>query len=277
MAALYKSDRDRFIKAWQDVSSVVKLGVLEDDKFYDRAKDFLLWKDTDQNWTTLHDYLERNREKTMDKILYTIDENHAANILQVYRGRNIEILCANSPLDPYLMHFLEEKLRPVLFQRIDADVHDDILDKSREKTVLDAQGKTEAVNLADFVRSKLGDDTIEVEAKSQTADSLPGFVMMDEKQRRMRDYLMRLDPEERQKQTPLFGKRTFIINTNSPLIEAIRKIDHKNPDLAKELIHEVYDLALLSQREMDPQALHEFVNRSNRVLEALTAEVLRVV
>ena len=277
LATLYKTDRDRFIKAWQDVSSVVKLGVLEDDKFYDRAKDFLLWKDTDQNWTTLHDYLERNREKTKDKILYTIDEKHAAHILQVYRGRNIEILCANSPLDPYLMHFLEEKLRPVLFQRIDADVHEDILDKSREKTVLDAQGKTEAVNLADFVRSKLGDDTIEVEAKSLTADSLPGFVMMDEKQRRMRDYLMRLDPEERQKQMPLFGKRTFVINTNNPLIEAIRKIDHKNPDLAKELIHEVYDLALLSQREMDPHALHEFVNRSNRVLEALTAEFLRSV
>lgn len=275
LSTLYKTDRERFIKAWQDVSSVVKLGILEDDKFYEKAKDFLIWKDTDQNWTTIQDYLERNQEKTKDKIFYTIDEKHAAHILDVYRGRNIEVLCANSPLDPYLIHYLEDKIRPVLFQRIDAEVHEDILDKSREKTVLDAQGKTEAVNLAEFVRSKLGDDTIEVEAKSLTADSLPGFVMMDEKQRRMRDYMMRLDPEERQKQMPLFGKRTFVINTNNPLIEAIRKIDHKNPDLAKELIHEVYDLALLSQREMDPHALHEFVNRSNRVLEALTAEILK--
>lgn len=275
LSTLFKTDRDRFIQAWQDVSAVVKLGILEDDKFYDRAKDFLLWKDTDQNWTTLSDYLERNREKTKDKVLYTIDEKHAAHILGIYRQRNIEVLCANNPLDPYLIQYLENKLRPVVFQRIDAEVHEDLLDKTREKTILDAQGKTEAVNLAEFIHAKLGDENIKVEAKSLTTDALPGFVTMDEKERRMRDYFLRLDPEERKMQMPLFGKKTFVINTNNPLMESIRKIDGKNPDLAKELVHEVYDLALLSQREMEPQDLHEFVNRSNRVLESLTTELLK--
>ena len=276
LSSLYKTDRSSFITAWQDVSPVVKLGILEDDKFYDRAKEFLLWKDTDQNWTTVQEYLERNQEKTKDKVYYTIDEKHAGHVLQVYRDRQIEILCANSPLDSYLIHFLEDKIRPVTFQRIDAEVHEDILDKGREKTVLDAEGKTEAVKLAEFVRAKLGDDQIEVEAKSLAADGLPGFIMMDEKQRRMRDYMMRLDPEERQKEMKFFGKRTFVINTNNALIEGIRKLDHKNPELAKELVHEVYELALLSQREMDPHLLHDFINRSNRILEALTAEALKV-
>lgn len=275
LSALYKTDRERFIKAWQDASLVVKLGILEDEKFYERAKEFLIWKDTDQNWTTLQEYLERNREKTKDKVFYTIDEKHAGHILQVYRGRHIEILCANSPLDPYLIHYLEDKLRPVAFQRIDAEVHEDLLDKSREKTVLDAEGKTEAVNLAEFIKAKLGDQNIEVEAKSLATDALPGFIMMDEKQRRMRDYLMRLEPEERQKQMQFFGKRTFVINTNNSLIVAIRKLDHRHPELAKELIREVYELALLSQREMDPEMLHDFINRSNHILEALTAQALK--
>ncbi len=275
LSTLYKTDRERFIKAWQDVSLVVKLGILEDDKFYEKAKEFLLWKDTDQNWTTVQEYLERNREKTKDKIFYTIDEKHAGHILKVYRDRHVEVLCANSPLDPYLIHFLEDKLRPIAFQRIDAEVHEDILDKSREKTVLDAEGKTDAVKLAEFVKSKLGDEKIEVEAKSLAADALPGFIIMDEKQRRMSDYMMRLDPEERQKQMHFFGKRTFVVNTNNALIEAIRKLDHKNPDLAKELIHEVYELALLSQREMDPHMLHDFINRSNHILEALAVEALK--
>ncbi len=62
-----------------------------------------------------------------------------------------------------------------------------------------------------------------------------------------------------------FGKRTFIINTNNGLIEAIRKLDRTKPDLAKELVREVYELALLSQREMEPHDLHEFVNRSNHI------------
>lgn len=273
LSTLYKTDQDRFFKAWPDVSLVVKLGILEDDKFYERAKEFLVWRDTDHNWTTLQDYLERNREKTKDKILYTVDEKHAGHVLQIYRAQNIEILCANSPLDPYLMHFLEGKLSPVAFQRIDAEIHDNLVDKNREKTVLDAEGKTEAVKLADFVRDKLADDQVEIEAKSLATDSLPGFIMMDEKQRRMRDYLMRLDPEERNQQMAFLGKRTFVVNTNNPLLEAIRKLDRAKPDLAKELVQEVYELALLSQREMEPQHLHEFVSRSNRILESLATEL----
>lgn len=273
LSTLYKTDRERFLKAWQDVSLVVKMGILEDDKFYERAKEFLIWKDTDQNWTTVQDYLERNQERTKDKIFYTVDEKHAGHVLQIYREQGIEILCANSPLDPYLMHFLEGKISPATFQRIDAEVHDNIVDKNREKTVLDAEGKTEAVKLADFVREKLSNDQIEIEAKSLATDTLPGFIMMDEKQRRMRDYLMRLDPEERGQQMSLFGKRTFVVNTNNALLEAIRKLDRTKPDLAKELVQEVYELALLSQREMEPQHLNEFVNRSNRILESLATEL----
>lgn len=275
LSTLYKTDRDRFIKAWQDVAPVVKLGILEDDKFYEKAKEFVLWKDTDQNWTTLPEYLERNQEKTKDKVFYTVDEKHAGHVLKVYRDKNIEVLCTNSPLDPYLIHYLEDKMRPVSFQRIDAELHEDILDKSREKTVLDAEGKTDAVKLAEFVKAKLADETIEVEAKSLAADALPAFIIMDEKQRRMRDYMMRLDPEERQKQMPFFGKRTFVVNTNNALIDAIRKLDLRNPELAKELTHEVFELALLSQREMDPHMLHDFVNRTNHILEALAAEALK--
>lgn len=275
LATLYKTDQERFFKAWQDVSIVVKLGILEDDKFYDRSKEFLVWKNTNQNWTTVPEYVEKNREKTKDKVFYTIDEKHAGHILQIYRDRGIEVLCANSPLDSHLMHFLEDKMRPVTFQRIDAEVHDDLIDKDREKIVLDAEGKTEAIKLAEFVKSKLNNENIEVEARSLTADALPGFILMDEKQRRMRDYLMRMNPEEREKQMSLFGKRTFVINTNSALMEAIYKLDRKKPELAKELTREVYDLALLSQREMDPHTLHEFVNRSNHILEALTAEALK--
>jgi len=275
LATLYKTDHDRFIKAWQDASLVVKLGVLEDDKFYDRAKEFLIWKDTNQNWTTIQEYLERNQEKTKNKIFYTVDEKQGGHVLQIYRDKGIEILNANGPLDSYLMHHLEGKLAPVTFQRIDAEIHDDLVDKEREKTVLDAEGKTEAVKLADFVREKLGNEHIEVEAKSLAADALPGFILMDEKQRRMRDYFARMSPEEQTQQMNFFGKKKFVVNTNNPLMEAIRKLDSQHPELAKDLTQEVYELALLSQREMEPAALNEFINRSNRVLQGLATELLK--
>lgn len=273
LSTLYKTDREKYIKSWPDLSMLVKLGSLEDEKFYERVKELFIWQDTDKIWTTVQDYLEKNKDKTNNKIFYVSDEKHASHFLDVYKQKGIEVLFANHPLDSYLMQFLEHKLTPVTFQRIDAQVHDNILDKDREKTLLDPEGRTEAAKLADFIRSKLGNDQVEVEAKSLATDSLPGFIMMDEKQRRMRDYLMRLGPDEKG-QIDLLNKKTFVVNTNNSLINSIQKLDQKNPELAEDLVKEVYELALLSQREMDANAMHEFVNRSNRILESLTKAAL---
>jgi molecular chaperone HtpG len=257
------------------VSTIVKLGVLEDEKFYDRVKNFLLWQNTSNEWTTVPDYLERHREKNGDKIFYTGDIKHAASFLEIYKNKGIEILCANQPLDPYLIHFLEGKLSPVVFQRIDADVSEHLLDKSREKTLLDAEGKTEAGRLADFIRGKLTDELIEVEAKSLATDEVPGFVTIDEKQRRMRDYMLRMDPKQLESGMAMMGKRTFVVNTNHPLVEVIQKLDVQNPDLAKELTKELYDLALLSQREMSPADLNAFISRTHLILTGLAAQVVK--
>ena len=269
LSTLYRNERERFNQCWNDVSMIIKLGILEDEKFYERVKDFLIWKTSNGNWITLNEYKELNQEKNKDKIFYTKDEKHSSHLLDMYRKQGIEVLCADSPIDPYLMQFLERKLSPLTFQRIDASIDDSILDKEKEKTILDASGKTEASHLADFIRSKLNADNILVEAKSLSNPSLPGIVVMDENQRRMRDYLLHVDPSETNFHQHLSGKRTFVVNTNNPMILAIQKLDAKNPELSQDLVKEAYELALLSQREMDPASLNEFVSRSTRVLEKL--------
>ena len=137
---------------------------------------------------TIPEYLERNQEKTKDKVFYTIDEKHAGHVLQIYRDQGNRNFCANSPLRPLSHPFLEDKLRPVIFQRIDAEMHENLVDKDREKIVLDAEGKTEAVKLAEFVKAKLADENLKWKPRACPADGLPGFIVMDEKQRRMRDY-----------------------------------------------------------------------------------------
>jgi molecular chaperone HtpG len=266
--ALYRNEREKFLTCWKDVSMIVKLGVLEDDKFYDRVKDILIWKNTQGEWTTIEDYLSRNKDKTKDKVLYTRDESHSAHVLEIYKEKGVEVLCAENPLDPYLMQFLERKLS-IHFQRIDAMVDDSILDKEKEKTILDEHGKTEAAHLADFIRGKLSDGTITVEAKSLASKTLPGFVVIDESQRRMRDYMLQLDPRENLDKMKMFKAHTFVVNTNNPLMTAIRKLDQIDPNLAKDLVQQAYELSLLSQREMDPKDLNEFVLRNNRVMEKL--------
>lgn len=270
---LYRNERDRFIASWDEVSMVVKLGILEDDKFYEKVKDFLIWKNTENAWKTVEEYLNINRAKTKDKIFYTRDEKHASHFLDVYHKKGIEVLCASNPIDPYVMQYVEKVLPSIIFQRIDAGIDENILDKDREKTILDATGKSEASHLADFIRNRLGDDKIAVEAKSLASEALPGFVVIEEKQRRMRDYLMQLDPKDAANKMQAMGGQTFVVNTNHPLMAAIQKLDSIDPELSKDLVKETYELALLSQREMNPSALNEFVARSNRVLEKLATLV----
>lgn len=272
LGTLYRNDKEKFIQYWTDVSLVVKLGALEDERFYEKVKDFLIWKNTEGNWTTVEEYLERNREKTKGNILYT-KEDANSHLLDIYRKRNVEVLCSNSFIDSYLISFLEKKLTPSKFQRIDAVVDESLIDKTREKTMLDAQGKTEATHLADFVRSKLSEG-IEVEAKSLDTESFAGFILIDENERRMREYLQSIDPSQAsQKNFP--EKRTFVINTNSPLLATIKKIDTIHPELAKEMVYEIYEMALLAQREMSPDLLTNFIMRTNRVLEQLAEKVVK--
>lgn len=275
LTTLYRNEKDRYISCWEDISLVVKLGILEDDKFYDRIKDALIWKDVKGQWTTAEEYLQNNREKTKDKLLYTRDEKHLAQFYEIYEKKGIDIICADSPVDSYVMQFLERKLTPAMFQRIDAGIEDHLLDKDREKTVLDAEGKTEALTLAEFVQSKLDNDQIKVEAKSLATDTLPGFVMLDENQRRMRDYMMSLNPKDGASMSMMLGQKTFVVNTNNALIASLQKLEKINPELTKDLVKETYELALLSQREMDPAALNEFISRTSQVMEKLTEQVLK--
>lgn len=270
LTALYRASPDRYYQCWQDISPIVKLGVMEDPKFYEKMKNLLIWKVIDGEWTTVEDYLERNREKTKDKIIYAKDEKQLSHFIDIYRQRNIEVICAPSSFDSYMIQFLEGKISPAKFQRIDAEIDENILDKGREKTVLDAQGKTEAAKLADFIRSKLADETTEVEAKSLATDTLPGFVVIEEAEQRMREYMLAMNTKDAQ--MPKLGKKTFVVNTNHPLMSKIREFDKAYPDLTKELVKEVYDLALLSQREMDTDALNGFIKRSNHILEKLVLQ-----
>jgi molecular chaperone HtpG len=228
------------------------------------VKQILIWKIVDGEWTTVEDYLERNREKTNDKILYTKDEKQLSHLHNIYKEKNIEVICANSPIDSYVISALEKKITPAKFQRIDGGIDENLIDKSKESS--------EASKLADFIRSKLSDDKVEVEAKSLATTTLPGFIVIDEDQRRFREYMATLKAKSGMPFED-FGKKTFVVNTNNPLVSAIEKLDQKNPELSQELVKQMYDLSLLSQREMDPNTLNDFIQRSNKVLEDMVKEI----
>lgn len=265
LTSQWQSDRDAFVQKWPDIEMIIKLGVLQDDKFYDRIKGCLVWKNSSQDWTTLEDYLERHEDK---KVFYHHDEKQTTHFFEMYKDKGVEILFSSSHLDTPLMSFLEGKIEGVKFQRLDGAVDETILDKEREKIVLDESGKTEAVHTANFFKAQL-DDTVAVEAKSLTSDHVPAFILITEEERRMRDYFT-LSGQELPSR--LGKKHTLVVNTNNKLVQAIPKL--KDQELAKGLVKQLYALSLLSQRELDPSDFSSFLKRSSELLESLTTRVV---
>lgn len=265
LSSLYFSERDKFLKAWPDIEMIIKLGLLQDDKFYERSKDFLIWKNTKGQWTTVAEYVEKHKEEYKGKVFYT-SEDQQGHLRELYQQKGIEILEASSLVDTPLINLLEDKLDGVKFQRLDGAIDETIIDSSREKTLLDAEGRTESFKIADFIRSKLGLDNVSVEAKSLSTDSIPALLVVDEEMRRLRESMALAQ----QALPPNFAaKRTFVVNTNNPLVQSIYRLKEKDPALAKEMVHHLYELSLLSQRELEPAALSQFVARSNEILEKL--------
>ncbi|MFZ0565088.1 MAG: molecular chaperone HtpG [Chlamydiales bacterium] len=271
LSALYRSDRDTFLSYWEDIEIILKFGVLQDEKFYERIKEFLVWKNSLNEWTTLEEYLERGGQET---VYYVSEEKSHHHFLDLYREKGIEVLLIRSTMiDQAMLPFLERKTK-AKFKRIDSSLDTSLLDPSKEKTVLDTEGRTEAAKLAEFFRKKLGISNLEVEAKSLASESFPAFLMIKEEERRLRDTLQFHNRGEGVQKQSTLVKPTLVVNTNSKLIQAIHQVEDKDPALAKEMAQEVYDLVLLSQREMEPEALSEFISRSTSVLEKLALKLI---
>ncbi len=251
---LYKTDQERFYRVWDDCEFIVKLGLLNDEKFAAKAKEFLVWKTTKGGHVT---------PDTESCYYYITEEQMGSPLINLYEQKGIEILIARMPLDAAVMSQLERG-NSVRFKRIDASLQDQLIDASKENSVLDQDGKTEAGKIADFVRKSLSMENLEVEAKSLHSEETAGFIVLAEEERRLRDYLARIS-KEKTPSAPI--KKTFVVNTNSPLVASIYKMQTSAPELASMMIREVYDLAALGQKELSGEEIGSFLARNMKLLE----------
>jgi molecular chaperone HtpG len=263
LSTYFKTEKEKYVESWSEIEMFLKLGILQDEKFYERVRDLLIWKTSEGNWTTVGEYLERSAEK---KVYYSSSDRDSP-LLQMYKEKKLEILFASSPIDTALISFLEEKFS-CKFQRIDGSLGPSLLDASREKNLLDADGKTEAARIADFIRTALDKQELEIEAKSLSSDRLPALLVLDETQRRLRDYMALTQGKSA---APYHPKKTFIINTNNKLIQTIAKLKEKQPGVAKDMAKGIYDLSLLSQREVEPGDIDRVISQQTEILEKLSA------
>lgn len=271
LKSLYNKDKESFLKIWPDIEFIIKLGILQDDKFFERIKSCLIWKTSSDEWKTIEEYLEKNKDKTKNKIFYYHDQKHKPYFLNLYKEKGVELFYTSSHLDIPLVNYLEGKLENVKFQRIDGALDEIIIDEKKEKIVVDSEGNTEADQISDLIRSYLKDREVEVEAKSIASDKIPALIVIDEENRRMRDY-MSLSAKDDLSLMPV--KQKFIVNTNHSLINSLQKLNIKDPELTDSIVNQLFELTLLEQNELNPKMFSNFVIRSNELLEKVSYKAI---
>lgn len=315
---LYRDNRKEYIRCWQDIGTFVKFGSLNDDKFKKQVEDILIyrttytpettnseekavevqvqteegdvWQDvssktpdqTDEKgryYTTLSEYLERNKQRHENRVFYCTDETTQATYVQLHTSQGLEVLFFDSFIDSHFISFLEREHTDVKFSRVDAELDDNLIDKDNNSEIVDPKtNKTRSEQIKDLFTAALNKPKLTIRTESlKSEDTPPAMVLLPEFMRRLQDMTALIQ----QQKAEFPEEHILLINTAHPLIQNLVNLsqgaiiqeggESPSAELAKMICHHVYDLALIAQKGFDAEGMKDFVERSNQVLTRLTS------
>jgi molecular chaperone HtpG len=267
LASMFKTDRKDFEQKWDDIKVFIEYGMLSEDKFYEKAKDFYLIKTTNGEYFIIDEYKEKIAAGQTDKegksiVLYTSNSEEQHSFIQSANDRNYEVALMDSPLSVHLISQLEQKLDKVSFARVDADTLDNLIKKDEEipsKLSEEDEGKLKPV-----FEGLVKKESFVVQFESMSETDAPMMITQSEFMRRMKEQqamggggmnIMGNMPE-------MFN---LVVNSNHPLISKIlnEADEHTQKDIAKQTT----DLAMLSQGMLKGVELTSFIKRSVDLLK----------
>lgn len=262
---LFRKDRKAYEEKWNDIGLFVKYGAVTDEKFYEKAKEFLLLTNTKNEHFTLDEYNAKVKDFQTDKngttvYLYTIDAERQDAFVQAAAKRNYNVLVMNSPIDNHFMQHLEMKLEKVSFKRVDADVLDKLIQK--EDASKHQLTEDESKKLKEVFEKAINNTNMKVEVESLSAEELPVTITMEEWMRRMKD-MAKMGGGGMNFYGSLPDTYKVAINANHKLVSKILQAEG-DPQIT--LAKQAYDLALLSQGMLKGSDLTAFVERSVKVV-----------
>ncbi|WP_295772556.1 molecular chaperone HtpG [uncultured Mucilaginibacter sp.] len=261
LSEIFKADRKAYEEKWSDIGLFVKYGYVSDDKFNEKAKDFVLLTNTAKENYTLNEYKEKVTAAQTDKdgqlvYLYTNEPEKQDSFIQSATKKGYDVLVMNSPIDNHFVSQLEQKLEKTSLKRVDADVADKLIKKDdAPATVLTDDQVTQVKSVFEKAITKPG---FKVELESLNPDELPVTVTMDEFMRRMKDMAQMGGGMSFYGNLP--DNYKVVVNGNHKLISRILETGDENEQA--QLAKQAFDLALLSQGLLTGAELTEFVNRS---------------
>ena len=262
LSGMYKTDKENYEKYWDDINPFIKFGCLKDEKFYDKMKDFIIFKNLDGKYLTLKECLEENKEKHENTVFYVTNETEQSQYINMFKEEGIDAVILTHNIDqPFITH-LESKNENVKFARIDADLSDSFKEETSEDELKDI---TET--LTDTFKKALNKDNLVVKVEKLKNASISSMITLSEQDRRMQDMMKMysmpgMDPS-------MFGGQglTLVLNANNDLVKYI--VDNKDGENTPIICEQLYDLALLSHAPLSPEQMTNFIARSNKIMELL--------
>ena len=312
LAGMYKVERESYEKFWDDISPFVKFGFLKDEKFREKVKDVIIFKDLEDKYVTLSEYVAAKKgttdetvEKTEDKaaephvhdehcdhehdengecnhdhsheddeevvddekkvtIYYVTDIKQQSQYINMFKEAGSDAFILTHNIDQPFITQLEYQDQTIRFQRIDADITEGFKDKIKKKDQKVLKNNTES--MTSLFRKVLGKEKLEVKVDKFKNEKVSSVMTLSEENRRMQD-MMRMYNMPGMDMGDLGGGETLVLNANNKLVQYI--LTNENAELTPMICEQLYDLALLTHKPLEPEAMTKFVQRSNDLMMLL--------
>ena len=302
LAGMCKTEKEEYDKYWDDISPFIKFGCLKDDKFCEKMTDYILFKNLDGKYLTLPECLEvnkidpdeaENKEETEEKstdesaeaaeteaadkdeeteekkekvIYYVTDEKQQSQYINMFKAAKMDAVILNHNIDQPFISQLEAKNEGIKFRRIDADLTDSLKSKTSKKAEEELTKAAETIGKV--MKKALKKDKIEIKVEKLKNKKIASMMTLSEESRRMQDMMKMyampgMDMGD-------YGKEgeTLVLNASHPLVQYV--LDHTDDSNVSMICEQLYDLALLQQAPLEPEAMSKFITRSNDIMLLLT-------
>ena len=297
LSGMYKVDRENYEKFWDDISPFIKFGCLKDDKFREKMKDYIIFKNLEDKYITLPEYIENaygkeeekedseeNASETVNEdtsdnaseetdgaeekdnrkiVYYVTDMVQQSQYINMFKEQELDAFVMTHTIDQPFIQQLEQNDDKIKFQRIDAEVTDSFEEKEEGE---EWENKTNT--LTEIFRKALNNDKLDVQVKNLKNENIASMVTLSEETRRMQDMMKMYASNGMAMGMDMFaGGETLVLNANNNLVKYI--LDNKDGDNTDMFCKQLYDLAMISHKPLAPEAMTEFVARSNEIMMLL--------
>ncbi len=257
LTSLYKDDRENFEKYWADIDIFIKYGCMRDEKFYERVKDIVIYKDINDKYITLPEYLEGDKKT----VYYVSDPLQQTQYVNLFKEQGLNALVMPAVMDTHFISFMEMKMQSdgVTFKRIDSSIADEVGEKNGEDNDEDKK-------LIEKFRARLNDENLKIEVQSLKNEEIPAVILLGEQSRRMQEMYRSMGQQMAYMSDMFKDEFTLVLNSNNELIKKLGTLTDEDAEL---VIDHVYDLAKISHAPLSGERMTKFIERSAKLLGRL--------